>query len=35
MTQKRKHYSGPEKVAILRLHLLEMQPISSRCPRLS
>ena len=31
MTQKRKHYSGPEKVAILRLHLLEKQPISDLC----
>ena len=33
MTQKRKHYSGPEKVAILRLHLLEKQPISDLCDR--
>jgi transposase-like protein len=31
MTQKRKSYSGPEKVAILRLHLLEKQPISDLC----
>ena len=33
MIQKRKHYSGPEKVAILRLHLLEKQPISDLCDR--
>src|SRR5262249_8080416 len=33
MTQKRKHYSGPEKVAILRLHLLEKQSISDLCDR--
>jgi transposase len=31
MKTKRKHYSGPEKVAILRLHLLEKKPISDLC----
>lgn len=31
MTTKRKHYSGPEKVAILRLHLLEKKPVSDLC----
>ena len=31
MTKKRKSYSGPEKVAILRLHLLEKQQISDLC----
>ena len=33
MTQKRKHYSGPEKVTILRLHLLEKEPIADLCDR--
>src|SRR5262249_52761967 len=28
---KRKHYSAPEKVAILRLHLLEKKPVSDLC----
>src|SRR3712207_1585378 len=31
MTQKRKHYTAQEKVAILRLHLLERTPISDLC----
>jgi transposase-like protein len=31
MKEQRKHYSGPEKVAILRLHLLEQKPVSDRC----
>jgi transposase len=31
MTAKRKHYSAPEKVAILRLHLLEKKPVSDVC----
>jgi len=31
MNERRKHYSGPEKVAILRLHLLEKQPVSDLC----
>jgi|ERR1700683_1194945 len=31
MSDKRKHYSGPEKVNILRLHLLEKKPVSDLC----
>jgi transposase-like protein len=31
MTTKRKHYSAAEKVAILRLHLLEKKPVSDLC----
>jgi transposase len=31
MTQKRKHYSPQDKVAILRLHLLEKKPVSDLC----
>ena len=31
MTEKRKHYSAPEKVNILRLHLLERKPLSDLC----
>jgi transposase len=31
MNEKRKHYSAPEKVAILRLHLLEKKPVSDLC----
>jgi len=31
MTQKRKHYTAQEKVAILRLHFLEKKPISDLC----
>jgi transposase len=31
MTEKRKHYTGPDKVAILRLHLLEKKPVSDLC----
>jgi transposase len=31
MKQQRKSYSGPEKVAILRLHLLEQKPVSDLC----
>ena len=31
MNEQRKHYSGPEKVAILRLHLLEKKPVSDLC----
>jgi transposase len=30
----RKHYSGDEKVAILRRHLLEKEPISKLCDEL-
>jgi len=28
MSDKRKHYSAPDKVNILRLHLLEKKPVS-------
>ena len=31
MKKRRKHYSGEEKVAILRRHLLEKEPISKLC----
>jgi transposase len=31
MTTARKHYSPQEKVAILRLHLLEQKPVSDLC----
>ena len=31
MTQRRKHYSGEEKVSILRRHLLEEVPVSDLC----
>jgi transposase len=31
MSDKRKHYSGPDKVNILRLHLLEKKPVSDLC----
>lgn len=31
MTEKRKHYPAPDKVAILRLHLLEKKPVSDVC----
>ena len=31
MTQRRKHYSGEEKVSILRRHLLEDVPVSDLC----
>jgi transposase-like protein len=31
MSTKRKHYSAQEKVAILRLHLLEKKPLSDLC----
>jgi len=34
MTQRRKHYSGEEKVSILRRHLLEDVPISDLCDEL-
>ena len=34
MTQRRKHYSGEEKVAILRRHLLEHIPVSDVCDEL-
>ena len=31
MTQKRKHYTAQDKVAILRLHLLEKKAVSDLC----
>lgn len=31
MTKKRKHYSSVDKVAIVRLHLLEKKPVSDIC----
>jgi transposase len=31
MSTQRKHYSAPDKVAILRLHLLEKKPVSDVC----
>lgn len=31
MTTKRTHYTAAEKVAILRLHLLEKKPVSDLC----
>ena len=35
MKKQRKHYSPEEKVAILRRHLLEKEPISKLCDELS
>ena len=34
MTQRRKHYSGEEKVSILRRHLLEHVAVSDLCDEL-
>ena len=34
MNQSRKHYTAEEKVAILRRHLLEQEPISNLCDEL-
>ena len=31
MKKRRKHYTGEEKVAILRRHLLEQEPVSKVC----
>jgi transposase-like protein len=31
MSEQRKHYPAPDKVAILRLHLLEKKPVSDVC----
>jgi hypothetical protein len=31
MKKQRKHYAPEEKVAILKRHLLEKEPISKRC----
>ncbi len=35
MKKQRKHYTPEEKVAILRRHLLEKEPISKVCDELS
>ncbi len=35
MKKQRKHYSPEEKVAVLRRHLLENEPISKLCDELS
>ena len=34
MKKTRKHYTGEEKVAILRRHLLEQEPVSKLCDEL-
>ena len=34
MKRPRKHYTGQEKVAILRRHLLEQEPVSKLCDEL-
>ena len=34
MKKTRKHYSGEEKVAVLRRHLLEQEPVSKLCDEL-
>ena len=34
MKKPRKHYTGEEKVAILRRHLLEQEPVSKVCDEL-
>ena len=34
MKKPRKHYTGQEKVAILRRHLLEQEPVSKLCDEL-
>jgi transposase len=34
MNKPRRHFSGPEKVAILKRHLLEMTPVSDLCDEL-
>ena len=34
MKKTRKHYTGEEKVAVLRRHLLEQEPISKLCDEL-
>ena len=31
MTKKRKHYADPDKVAILKQHLVEKKPLSDLC----
>src|SRR5258708_19401357 len=34
MNKPRRHFSGPEKVAILKRHLLEKTPVSNLCDEL-
>jgi transposase len=34
MNKSRRHFSGPEKVAILKRHLLEKTPVSDLCDEL-
>ena len=34
MKKQRKHYTGEEKVAVLRRHLLEQEPVSKLCDEL-
>jgi transposase len=34
MTRKRRHFSGPEKVAALKRHLVEKVPVSDLCDEL-
>jgi transposase len=34
MTNPRRHFSGPDKVAILKRHLLERTPVSDLCDEL-
>jgi len=34
MTKQRRHFSGPEKVAALKRHLLEKVPVSDLCDQL-
>ena len=34
MRKSRKHYTAPEKVAILRRHLVEKEPVSKLCDEL-
>ena len=34
MRKPRKHYTGEEKVAVLRRHLLEQEPVSKLCDEL-
>src|SRR6266851_4823425 len=34
MNKPRRHFSGPEKVAILKRHLLEKTPVSDLCDQL-
>ncbi len=34
MKKQRKHYTGEEKVAILRRHLLDQEPVSKLCEEL-